>query len=753
MYGKDDHDFDKKLFGVFKSYLFVDPKHTKAVDASINKVMKSLVSNNRVIKAAAQVGEVRQWSDGPHKKLGPGNWVKVNDKGEEVSQDNPSPKEPEKKPFELTDKQEEYLKEKLDKLKFFDKNTLNKNPNTKAIIDALKEDHPNLDLDSLSKIGLVGLMKDKIKEVLEKKKQNMASQGEASKLVEHIEDNPKPSESIETTADKVGNTGLLSKGDFLALKFEDLKEVKPLGGSTGAKLYKDDKGNQYVVKKGAGGKTTHAINEAETNNLYAKVGVLAAESIVAGDGTPYGQVCVSRYVDGVTLKEHLSNASDDKINAIKTELQKGFIYDALFANWDVIGMGMDNIIVDKAGKPHRIDNGGSINFRAQGGTKSFEAGFPKEITTMRQHNVNPSSAKIFASMTDDDIKKSINSEKKNLDTLKNSLPFTHTGNTLMSRIEALQDWAKADAEIKTPAPSEEAKKVASSISDHIGKLNNWSKANILSSKKTKDFVDFVQKSTGKDFSSMDKDEVVSTIKSMYNSVAPSSTPFYDKGSVAQRPGGTPPLPELKPYYDKVKIQKDHSDKKVTNIQDATNATKAYVEDLSYEVRDAVVSYTASGYASMNKILRNENLGTDNPGTIEFWNDQIAKVDKFITHAPKYKGKVYRGINANQAGPLIGEMIQAAQSGNGVVELKGFSSFSASAKNTFHNSATGGSVIMEVKSKSGAFVSIQNLGVVSEKEVLYNTHTKFIVKKYVKVDGAKKSPAGTNHRHYFLLEEV
>jgi len=46
-------------------------------------------------------------------------------------------------------------------------------------------------------------------------------------------------------------------------------------------------------------------------------------------------------------------------------LQKDFAADALLSNWDVIGVTADNI-VGNDGKVYRVDNGGALEFRAQG---------------------------------------------------------------------------------------------------------------------------------------------------------------------------------------------------------------------------------------------------------------------------------------------------------------------------------------------------------------------------------------------------
>ena len=55
--------------------------------------------------------------------------------------------------------------------------------------------------------------------------------------------------------------------------------------------------------------------------------------------------------------------------------------DAYLANWDVAGLEDDNVLWDPQGQPFRVDQGGTLEFRAQGGSKDFGP-VPLEVRTM-----------------------------------------------------------------------------------------------------------------------------------------------------------------------------------------------------------------------------------------------------------------------------------------------------------------------------------------------------------------------------------
>jgi hypothetical protein len=84
------------------------------------------------------------------------------------------------------------------------------------------------------------------------------------------------------------------------------------------------------------------------------------------------------------------------------DLYGGFFVDILLANWDVIGLTGDNLVVNATGI-FRIDPGGAMTFRAQGDRKGKAFGtFPTELTTMKDPLVG-TAGQVFAHMTPADM--------------------------------------------------------------------------------------------------------------------------------------------------------------------------------------------------------------------------------------------------------------------------------------------------------------------------------------------------------------
>lgn len=169
---------------------------------------------------------------------------------------------------------------------------------------------------------------------------------------------------------------------------EDLKTVQSLGGSTGAELVTDAKGNKWVRKYGGssgGNQAEHVLNEVNADNFYRAMGINVPECKIrhTESGDP---VKLAHYIEnGQQLSQWWSKASDAQRDKMRKKLKEGLAADILTGNWDVIGLGADNILVDENGEPWRIDNGGALGFRAQGAKKSAEEwseGFPDELWTM-----------------------------------------------------------------------------------------------------------------------------------------------------------------------------------------------------------------------------------------------------------------------------------------------------------------------------------------------------------------------------------
>lgn len=183
---------------------------------------------------------------------------------------------------------------------------------------------------------------------------------------------------------KVEGEGLISGGEY--------KFLKNLGGSTGAKLVEKD-GKKYVAKKGAS--IEHIANEYTALRIYDELGVKVAKI-----HDFIGETLYTEYIEG-------SHLADLPINDfVRKNIAKGFVVDCIMGNWDVVGMGLDNIMFNNEDKDfYRIDVGGSMKYRAQGAEKDYldwneEV---KEIDTLRDPNINPNTAKFFGHLTDQDI--------------------------------------------------------------------------------------------------------------------------------------------------------------------------------------------------------------------------------------------------------------------------------------------------------------------------------------------------------------
>lgn len=136
-----------------------------------------------------------------------------------------------------------------------------------------------------------------------------------------------------------------------------LKVIKRLGGSTGAELVEDSKGNQYVMKKGSNTSNEHVKSEYLTNQLYDLLGQRVPDYELYEENGEV--VMLSKYIPMTTTP---TSKNYD-------EMAKGFVVDALLANWDVYQN--DNCLIDSAGRVIRVDNGGALGFRAQGSKKNF----------------------------------------------------------------------------------------------------------------------------------------------------------------------------------------------------------------------------------------------------------------------------------------------------------------------------------------------------------------------------------------------
>lgn len=229
----------------------------------------------------------------------------------------------------------------------------------------------------------------------------------------------------------------------------DVKIVDPhIGGSTGAKKVEAG-GLDYVMKEGAN--AGHIAAEYHANKAYQALGIkvpdvklynkTTSQMVKTGEGDPPKPVMLAGFVPkAVSLNSYLQKATIDQKEEVLAKIRSNFVADALLANWDVVGMGKDNILVMEDGTPVRIDNGSAFEYRAQGGLKPM--GFANEVTeldTMRKSSVNPQAAEIFGGITDKEIIWQIDDLALKMPNLLLATPAKYH-DTLKKRMESLQKY-------------------------------------------------------------------------------------------------------------------------------------------------------------------------------------------------------------------------------------------------------------------------------------------------------------------------
>ena len=191
--------------------------------------------------------------------------------------------------------------------------------------------------------------------------------------------------------------------------------VRELKGTTGPVLVEDPAtGLRYVEKRGA--TPGHAAEELAADKAYMAAGVPVPKAEMV-DGVKRAE-----YIEGTTsLDDFWDTASDAERTVMKEKLQQHFALDALLANWDVIGLEGDNILI-KNGVPYRIDNGGALRFRAQGAPKGGAFG-PEvsEIQRMRGGG-NEWQQRIFGDLPDAEVRRQILDLGPRLDDIIAGLP-------------------------------------------------------------------------------------------------------------------------------------------------------------------------------------------------------------------------------------------------------------------------------------------------------------------------------------------
>ena len=210
---------------------------------------------------------------------------------------------------------------------------------------------------------------------------------EAMKDVEFQGNKPDISPEQDVTKDVETHEEIISEEPDK--KWENMTKISGQLGSNEGGWYERPSGERFYVKFYENPSQGQA--EYVANAVYEKLGIKAVRSqIIELDGR---EAIASPAVLGAAPADMLSQKTSE-------DVQSGFVADAFLANWDVVGLVYDNIVQSDDGF-YRIDNGGSLIFRAQGGDKAYSPDSIPELETMRVPG-RPT-GEVFANITEEEI--------------------------------------------------------------------------------------------------------------------------------------------------------------------------------------------------------------------------------------------------------------------------------------------------------------------------------------------------------------
>jgi len=210
----------------------------------------------------------------------------------------------------------------------------------------------------------------------------------------------------------------------------------------------------------------HIDNEILAGKLYERAGIDAVAKLndvkMGGRRGLASKIIEDLEQDGDALMKGSLN------DAIKRDMA----IDAWIGNWDVVGMGFDNLKI-KNGKAYRVDVGGSLLYRAQGGLKGAAFGAEvKELETFLDQGLNPYSAKVFDGITREQIVAGVRkvimiSDEEIHELVKQFGPKGEDGKGLAETLIARKNWLAQ----KYPEAAKDTVKVkAKKVKDDTAKI-------------------------------------------------------------------------------------------------------------------------------------------------------------------------------------------------------------------------------------------------------------------------------------------
>ena len=182
-------------------------------------------------------------------------------------------------------------------------------------------------------------------------------------------------------------------------------------------------GRQVVVKRGA--HPAHIQNEYDMNRYLNALGV----------GVPHASMHEDKDGNPLMMTEY-EELSRMPLSMDRSRLRQDFVPQALIANWDVLGMNMDNVLIRPDGTPTYVDVGGAGPYRAQGAPKGDAFG-PRVEELESMQSKPPHTERFYGGMREEEMGRSFDAYggQDAMEQALSSLRDAQTRNIMQQRIE------------------------------------------------------------------------------------------------------------------------------------------------------------------------------------------------------------------------------------------------------------------------------------------------------------------------------
>lgn len=533
-----------------------------------------------------------------------------------------------------------------------------------------------------------------------------------------------------------------------------LTQIGGQGGSNPGGLFQDaTNGSKWYVKWPPDAEMIR--NEVLAAKLYELGGVDVPEvHVIQFNGRT---AIASRFVEGLAK----GSASD---LAAAAGTADGFAFDAWLANWDVVGLTSDNLLL-KAGKAYRIDVGGALRYKATGSLKpgaSFGSTVG-ELESMKNAGINPQAAAVFSKIDpgkfDQGVKRLLALDEAQIRAVveaygpSNPAARAKLADTLIAR---RADIAKRFANLSPPS-AEALKAAMEEAASQVTYARGLLDESILTAVKgiasraakggtleAKDLeraaaavkrLDELRKAAAAVMLPSARDDLLAFyqpwIADLQAAVSGGAgKPARWGGSIFKGHAGAieidaklvkvPPARapgEVTPPGEANKIIADAFGPSVASMQVPQGpGAPLLTARMHMEHQRVIAAYTGSHYRALNQALRTASAGAPQKRVEKLLNEAL-------TLGPAYKGKVYRGLSLSggERASFIANH-KAALANGGALGHRQFNSTSRSSGSSF-----GGNIRLVIDSKTGVHVKPISLHP-GEDEVLFRSDAKFKVTK-------------------------